>query len=400
MPLTDAYVATPQYHRVSFAIVSDLHCRLASDPIDSYLEVGSLRLPPGRSPQQSLLDLIADHGLSVDALLVPGDLTNQACREGLSQSWDIVLEIGRQLQTETVLPVLGNHDVDSRRRYSKSDPFFNIRNLRPHFPFQDDNARVRFLSEGFCILEVTKQTQVIAINTVIDHTDEKTAKRGSFDSSRIDALKRYLLAQPRFPIRVALMHHHPIPHIGPYLTDQDVLETGDALLRVLRESGCKFIVHGHRHVPRLTIHDGVAVFAAGSFAANLGIYASSISNTFHIIDLEENNTHLRGKIRTWVYRHGEGWATADPLRSGFPYLTGFDSRVTLPAVEAAVLLLGNTDHTCRLFDKNTLEQAVPQLPYLSPSDFFGLQQTLQKYNLKLVDPDANGEYELWRQVAK
>jgi predicted phosphodiesterase len=191
--------------------------------------------------------------LKVDGLLVPGDLTNKARREGLSQSWDYVLEVGRHLGTDIVLPVIGNHDVDSRKQNGGQDPFFNIRNLRPHFPFRDEDARRMFFSEGFCLLDVGEHAEVVAVNTVIDHTDEVTAKRGAFDIARIAMLKSYLTSRPRRPIRIGMMHHHPILHTAPFLTDSNVIATGDELLRVLHEGGCEFVVHGHRHVPRLAM---------------------------------------------------------------------------------------------------------------------------------------------------
>src|SRR5438046_2376165 len=98
---------------VTFAVVSDLHCRLASDPNDSFLRVGALRSPSSRHPVEALLDLIDREQLRADGLLLPGDLANRARLEGLSQGWDYSLEIGRKLAVKMVVPVIGNHDVDS-----------------------------------------------------------------------------------------------------------------------------------------------------------------------------------------------------------------------------------------------------------------------------------------------
>jgi predicted phosphodiesterase len=385
----------------SFAIMSDLHCRLSSDSNDSndsFLEVGALRLPAGRSPQQALLNLIDELNLRADALLVPGDLTNKALREGLSQSWDIVLEVGRKLRTDSVLAVLGNHDIDSHKRYPNQDPFFNTRNLRPGFPFVDEHARQRFFSDGFCVLRVGGHAEVVAVNTVIDHHDEHLAKRGGFDVPRIEALRKYLRGLPICPIRVGMMHHHPILHTAPFLSDADVIPTGDELIKALRQFGCQLIVHGHRHVPRLTMHNGVAVFAAGSFSANLGIYATSVSNMFHLVTLEEVEGYVTGRIRTWVYRHGEGWAFAHPIHSGFPASTGFDSRVNPNMVLSAIVDLATSDPGRKTFDHISLSTIIPQMYYLPPDTFAELQGRLKSMGMRLVDPLENGAYELWRLV--
>jgi len=182
-------------YRVTFAVVSDLHCRLSNDPTESSLEVGATRIPAIYHPVQALLELIEEKQMRADALLIPGDLANRASREGLSQGWDFALEIGRALRTGIVVPALGNHDVDSRRTRPDQDAFYNVRNLRPGFPFPDSESTTRYFAEGFCIQKVSSSTEVVALNTVIDHTDEQSAKRGRFDISRITRLAEFLRRQ-------------------------------------------------------------------------------------------------------------------------------------------------------------------------------------------------------------
>src|ERR1700735_3220669 len=97
------------------AVMSDLHCQLETGRVESLLCVGSLRIPAPRHPVQALLKLIHEERMKADSLLVPGDLTNKGEREGLSQAWDYALEVGRALGSEGVFPVLGNHDIESRR---------------------------------------------------------------------------------------------------------------------------------------------------------------------------------------------------------------------------------------------------------------------------------------------
>src|SRR5882762_3536689 len=75
------------------------------------------------------------------------------------------------------------------------------------------------------------------INSVVDHHDEKTAKRGAFNSERLDNLEAYLGKKLKAPSRLAMMHHHPILHTGPYLDSSDVIPNGDALIDLLNKAG-------------------------------------------------------------------------------------------------------------------------------------------------------------------
>jgi hypothetical protein len=146
---------------------SILHCRLRSDANDSLLVVGDWRRLVAQHPVQSLLDLIKTERLSSDILLLPGDLANKACLEGLSHGWDLSLEVGRQLSCKEVFPVLGNHDIESRRTRDTGarDPMYHARNLRPGFPFADEALCQQFFSEGFCIAEPAPSVRIVLINS-------------------------------------------------------------------------------------------------------------------------------------------------------------------------------------------------------------------------------------------
>jgi predicted phosphodiesterase len=383
--------------RVTFAVISDMHCRLAKDPTDSSLEVGSARIPQADHPVQALLDLIEKRGIRADALLIPGDLTNRASREGLSQAWDFALEIGAALRCKRTIPVLGNHDIDSQRSVPEREPFYNARNLRPGFPFREPSAVQGFFSDGFCVLDVGRDTQIVAINTVIDHHDEESAKRGTFDHSRIVRLAQVLHEFKRTAIRVALMHHHPVLHSGPFKPDRDVLATGDALLQVLREHGCALIIHGHKHLARLTVVNGTPVLACGSFSANLGIYASSMANMFHLIDLEHANGSIRGRIETWVFHYSLGWGRANPEHSGFPHLTGFGSLRTVQEIETELAQLATANAAADRLSAAQVAAASPELVHLTPSELATLASGLEARALHLREDDA-GCLELWRKV--
>jgi predicted phosphodiesterase len=375
--------------------MSDLHCRLSGSPTESILEVGATRIPPLNHPIQALLSLFSARQPHADALLLPGDLTNRACREGLNQGWDFAIEVARSLGTEKVIPVLGNHDVDSRRSRPDRDAFYDVRNLRPGFPFKDEDACRMYFSEGFCIEQIGEFTQVIAINTVIDHHNEQTAQQGGFDDGRVHRLSEFLKAAQVRPIRIAVMHHHPILHSGPFNKDLDVIQNGDKMIKVLRENGCRLVVHGHKHLARLSMSDGVAVFASGSFSANLGIFASSMANMFHFAEIEELNGHVRGRIETWVFHYGTGWGRANPAHSGFCFSTGFGAIEHVDRIAALLVDLAVSSPSLDRFPNEQVLAAVPDFAYLTPAEVSALEIPLRAEKLQLLDGNE-GVAELWR----
>ena len=375
--------------------MSDMHCRLSTGPTESSLEVGATRIPHMHHPVESLLTLFANRSARADALIVPGDLTNRACREGLSQGWDFALEVSRSLGAAKTIPVLGNHDVDSRRSQPDRDAFYDAKNLRPGFPFKDENSCRMYFSEGFCVEPIGDYTQVIAINTVVDHHDEASAKRGGFDNARVHRLSEFLKkAEPR-PIRVAVMHHHPILHTGPFSKDVDVIQNGDNLVGALRENGCRLVIHGHKHLARLSMNDGVAVFACGSFSANLGIYASSMANMFHFAEVEEINGHVRGRIETWVFHYGTGWGRANSEHSGFPFATGFGARDHVDKIAETLVQLSTSEPAATRFSSEQVAAAAPDFVFLTPPELAMLKSRLRPNKLQLVDA-SSGQLELWR----
>lgn len=381
---------------LTLAIMSDLHCCLAGDR-DSLLQVGALRKPEHNHPVQALEELIDELTLRADVLLVPGDITNKGKLEGLQQGWDHSLEIGRKLKARKVIPVLGNHDIESRARPGR-DPMYIARNLRPGFPFESDADCRAFFSDGFCILDLRPDAQLVAVNTVIDHRDEKSANRGTFDVARIEKMKRALKSRLRAPLRLAMMHHHPVLHTSPYLTDADVIDTGDALVRALREAGCRLVVHGHKHVANLRYVDDVVIFAAGSFSATMNEFATSIGNMFHVAELEGvgKGSAMRGKIRTWVYGHGKGWDKSSVTHRGFPHVTGFGAGSSLDDMRRSLLSMAGSDPTRERFVEGDVLKVVAELPYMTPAQFKDLADALLEDSLEFAQYDQAGGFTLWR----
>lgn len=387
--------------QATYAVVSDLHCRLATDHDDSYLVVGAPRLPAGRHPVESLLVLLRAQNITADALLIPGDLANRASREGLNDGWNLSLEIGHQLGVGAIVPVVGNHDISTHPTAPPEPPapppFEHVQNLRQDFPFSDPAANASYFAHGFCVVRVG-DTEILALNSVIDQTSPETAKRGGFSATRIAYMEHALAGTLHSPFRVALLHHHPMLHTGPYLNDNDVIENGDELRASLRRLGCRLVVHGHKHTARLSFVDSMAVFGSGSFSAKIFDYApTAMRNTFHIVHVEgDGPANIRGRIQTWNYFHLTGWQRADTKYTGFPYQTGFGHSTTIPDLANALIALSLTDPTRNRFVEPEVLGCAPDVQFLTPQEREELANIIGESDLNLESP-GQGYFELWKE---
>jgi 3',5'-cyclic AMP phosphodiesterase CpdA len=381
----------------SFAVISDLHCRLKDDDDDSYLTVGSLRSPSKRHPVQSLIDLIAKEDIRVDTLLVPGDLTNRARLEGLSQGWDYSLEIGQHLRATTTIPVIGNHDIDSRRSNPALPVFHDVRNLRPGFPYPTEFLNQSYFSDGYCVIH-TPTADILALNTVIDHTDPASAARGTFGVDRIERMEAALEGQLTNPLKVALLHHHPLLHNGPFFTDNDVLPTGDRLLDAFDRLGIRLVVHGHKHMARLSRHNSTTILGSGSFSAKVFQFApTAMRNTFHVIGLEGDGPHnVRGQIYTWAYFYNMGWQRADDMYTGFPYQAGFGRTTGIQQIAASLISMSEVAPDKDRFLESEVLSMSPELELLIPQEQEELNLLLSRRNLKLTR-QMGGRLEMWKE---
>ena len=380
---------------ISLAIVSDLHCHDETfAPRESWLIAGASRKPPMHHPVQALISLIREGPISADVVVCPGDLANRISRVGMMQSWDHLCELKRELKSTLLITTLGNHDVDCLKKHNP-DPFHIPRNLVDPFPAPSDAALQDFWSKGFYVVDGPSGSQFLVLNTVVAHHDEATAKRGTFDHDRIDRLDKNLSerletvsAVSPYRHRIAVMHHHPLLHSSTRFSSSDVLEFGDQLLSVLNKHGFYFIVHGHRHEPRITRLSPALneqfVLASGSFSAFLTELSMSTRNLFHIVRLrkETSGERLIGEILTWEFNKGVGWRDSTRVSAALPHIARFCSpRPHIPISEI--------DKACRsssgsILRSTELNAKFPELGLLLPDELAALCDQLSKSGIKLV----------------
>ncbi|HEX8577428.1 MAG TPA: metallophosphoesterase [Flavobacterium sp.] len=110
--------------KLRIAIVSDLHCH----PEDkqnyknnaTILFTDKLRDISKEHPVENLRELKEnDKILDVDIILCPGDFTNQSDKQGLISGWDFINEISNIFNARHIYATLGNHDIDSRNKFTE-----------------------------------------------------------------------------------------------------------------------------------------------------------------------------------------------------------------------------------------------------------------------------------------
>jgi 3',5'-cyclic AMP phosphodiesterase CpdA len=389
---------------ICFAIVSDLHCHEETfQPPESWLIAGARRKPPGNHPVQALISLIRETSIRADALICPGDLANRISSAGMMQSWDHLRELQTELHAALLLATLGNHDVDCHKTHN-TDPFYIPRNLHQNFPTATDADSANFWANGFYFVGGPNGSDFLILNTVIGHTDEVTAKRGTFDHERIkqlgialDERENNYYKSRDVPYRIAVMHHHPLLHSSTRFSSADVLEFGDQLLSVLSQHGFRFIVHGHRHDPRITRQaSGLSdyfVFAAGSFSAILKELSTWTRNLFHVVKLRRDlaTGRLIGELLSWEYHKGLGWRKSTTVSAALPHVARFCS--PRPDLELQSIKRRCETATGSLLRASDLNTAFPDLALLLPGELTNVGEALSKIGVKLVQtPEGTVDY--------
>ncbi len=374
---------------IKFAVIGDLHCQSESDLDDSrresFLIAGVPRVPSQNHPVQSLFDI--ETKFKTDIVICTGDISNKSSSSGLSHGWDLLrYDIKEVFNAEIVLPTIGNHDVNSRSK--DISPFDVAKNIHPNFPFSDNDAKNSFWNNGFYLYQFRDTSSVLILNTTHDHYNEKKALRGTFSSKQIQSLDKYLKNQSLNPIRIANMHHHPILHSFVDYGSNDVLEFGDQLLKVLSKHKFNFVIHGHRHQPRIQRYiDGgnpFHIFGSGSFSASLAdkLYTRT-RNVFHLIELKTENTNkVSGSILTWEYNFGIGWNPTTKQSAEFPHFVSINS---LPTVDLATKIkkFFNSNKNKKMLINSEMKCEIPEVQMLLPNELEELQSEIKTEMLQL-----------------
>jgi len=379
---------------LKIAVFSDFHCHRKSNNNniqESYLLVDE-DLEIFQDPFKSFQKLINDGAnIEADILILPGDFTNKCDPEGLAYGWQISQDIASLLKVQDIIPNIGNHDVDSRKK-NDPNPFHLIQNFSKAFPFSNPDDNTSFWKDGYVIIENTNY-RILNINTVHSHNDENMAKKGLIEQDALNEIQRKLTFSHGNKINIAVCHHNPIEHSHYNTGSKDFMHNGDELISILDNLNFDIIIHGHKHDPRIRYAPGGAnsptIFSAGSFSAFKNLLLQGANNTFHIITFECSESHLgKGIIDTWFFVPTKGWT--QNIKNNF-----FDSKMGFGAIVDIRALAGTIVDWLSLQQENYMEwtellKEFKELNYMIPSDLAKLKNELKLKNI-LISPFVYGE---------
>jgi len=199
------------------------------------------------------------NGLKPDGIIVTGDLTE----EGLVAQYKQAKTALEMIESKKIVMCSGNHDYRSTGYY-----------LFRHF-FSPEN-----------IVEI-EDTVFVTLSTARPDRDE-----GEAGYRQIMWLKQ-ILEKHKDKRKVVVMHHHliPVPDTG---TDRiRIVDAGDVLRVIARES-VDFVLCGHKHRPWIWRLEDFFVVNAGTVSSERtrGFFA----NSYNIIDIQKEEVKIYLKV--------------------------------------------------------------------------------------------------------
>lgn len=390
---------------IRVAVISDIHAYDADQKIaPSHFDVKRPRSQTGRHPISGLVALVKEKGkeLTADLLLCPGDIGDKASRRGIEVAWESVHELAGALKATVVAGTAGNHDLDSHYKTSTFDPEEFLKELTPMFPLQESGLNRDFWSNHFAVKDAPAYRLVVLNSCAYHGGSTEEQNYGRISEASIDELQKTLESLPARPINILMCHHHPQQHVEIESEDYGPMRGGQRLLHMLAlgRVGRWFVVHGHMHHPKIEYAQGPGdspvILSAGSLCAVIYSTLQTLArNEFHIVTFsldEIERFGFVGKVRSWDWAFGEGWAPSRP-GSGLPHRCGFGFRTDLRAfaqeIAAIVPVAG-------YMDWEELRQVKPQLDFLIPQDQTKLLKQLRSnHGIEVLDLDGTP-----RQIAK
>lgn len=217
------------------------------------------------------------HDLRPDATVLSGDLTQRARPEQFAAARAFIDRL-----PGPVLSVPGNHDM----------PLHNLA-LRLSRPF----ARYRRAMGDELEPALSLPGAVLqGLNTA----NPLVWKSGLLRKASSTRLAERFAAAPTGAMRIAVIHHAPVPAADG--TPADMAEPG-AVLATLARAGTDIVLSGHTHMP----HAGFAETAAGVLFLQVGTAISTRlktgTNDFALIELAPGSVTRHA----WLARQGEGF---------------------------------------------------------------------------------------------
>jgi len=383
--------------KIKIAVISDLHAYSdRKHENDSHLDISCPKTPAANHPIEGLKSLIGDKDARItsDILVCAGDIANKSDPAGINYAWQEVNEIRRMLEADYLYITTGNHDLDSRYIENSYDPKGHLQSLVPEYPFTDKALRNQYWAQNFAIHD-SDEHRVLVLNSSAFHGGgEKEIQHGRISPLTLNWIDAELQQLPIKALNILVTHHHPQRVENLNLEDYEIMDGGGSLLELLGTGkyGRWLVIHGHKHLPKISYAMGSAsapiVFSAGSLSASLYKELSTqVRNQFYVIEVHLDKCEelgLVGEIAAWDWSYGYGWKEAHGSNLALPKRSGFGFRGD-PRILARRIL---KDFDGSNSDWDVFVDLFPEARYLIRQDYESFKSELEQHKLGIVE--ANG----------
>jgi len=336
--------------KIRFLVVSDIHT-CDEDPTTfktpSYVSTQGAGPSGSVEPISALIKEVKREFGTVDFVVCAGDLTQQALPAGINYIASQLRLVATNLKAQNLIVINGNHDVDSRYKFNNFDPRGQLRQSLPDMPFisipDEDISGSRVNHLEYFAEHLSMRTfgsvRIVAIDSAAFHGAGKPETpeylHGRISPIMLRALEEKLQADNgQYDVNILLCHHHPLNNNLPGEIDSSEMDGGSALLEILDSGGFGdwFVIHGHKHRPRLRYAPGEVappvILSAASLSAQLADAQNRSPNQFHVVtfdlDLAKSlSFSMAGSVQSWSWVPGSGWYPAStdglPSRAGFGF---------------------------------------------------------------------------------
>lgn len=376
-------------------ILSDLHAYRPSkehtrEP--SFLIASSKDNPA--NPIRAIPEILRQEGLSVDWILCPGDIADQADPDAQTFAWRELVDLKKVVKAKLLLSTAGNHDVDSRLKFNNFDPKGHLQGLTPPFPGLR-NVSDKYWARNYHIYE-QDSTRLVNLNSAAFHgfhSEEKDSKpeyrHGRVSARTIEAIVEEV-KQRTFQTNVLFTHHHPYPN-AIHDDDYSEMQFGRQLVEALTDATMSswLIIHGHQHYPLMSYGPYKAfpplIFSAGSISAKItSPLSAEAPNQFYLMTIETDPNKTNGwwpcgTIRAWSWVHRREWQPT-PDGQNIPDGLGFEcgDNVTSIASTIQTYVSAQSSHVTmqQIFD------ARPHLRFASREILDAVIKTLKQQGIR------------------
>jgi len=394
---------------LKIAVLTDLHAFPGkyNDKAPSWLALGDDQSNVRSNPFAGLKALIAADGLKADLVVCCGDMGDKASPEGQQYVWREVNGLKSLLQAERVVGTAGNHDLDSRLQHTQYDARGQVQALDPPFPIEDGPKWMEYWAKNYTTFDF-QEARFVLLNSAAYHgyaksVDEPEYLHGRISDRTLERLVADTKSQGERKANILVVHHHPFKNDLINVPDYSQMENGDRLVNELTASrtGPWFIVHGHKHMPRVFYGPGgnsaPAIFSAGSFSARLyPEYADLARNEFYIVELQVPAalgaaTSVKGRIRTWQWSYGNGWVRPK-AGQGLGPSAAFGTRAEVGELAFELSTLLKQRHSGNSVSWEDTLALKPSIGFLIPEDLSHLLHILENtYQIRPVADYSTGE---------